>query len=499
MLTTDVRIRNSTALALEPDTEHAIALQRACDLAQVSLRLVHSKEEFLEALEDCLPDLILLPSVLPAADESQLFAHLRTLTDNHVPVLLTPHSLASDAAPPVVPARGWRRLLTGHPSAKAQTCDPQSFAERLTWALNSAEEARQELAERNRWLYGTPGISAEDRRVYRRYAAEELLWLQVARIKDGSQVKLVDLSEGGVLLETDTRMARGSSGLLELVGENLEAVCSFRVLRRQPHPSDPAASYRLACVFTKPIDLDRVMHPDRAIPGSQDVTTEGVLARFIRCPEDQHERDRRRTRNEVPWLSSVKLPWGVEVDLLNISTTGLLIETNSRFTPGTPTEFQISGPDTNLAVSAHFVRSEVASVGPLGVKYHAAARFTNELQFRDQPRSRSAASVPMVVAELLAVLGEIDPGADRAALRTKFSERLRNLIPVREIRITNDPDGPLEGTESIYFSVPASEGTSAVLQATFEPDYELSEVEFRLLRTAATLASVVLDLERDHS
>jgi hypothetical protein len=73
------------------------------------------------------------------------------------------------------------------------------------------------------------------------------------------------------------------------------------------------------------------------------------------------------------------------------------------------------------------------------------------------------------------------------------------LIPAQEIQITNSPAGPPEGTESIYFSVPTSRGASAVLQATFEPDYDLSEVEFRLLQTAATLASVVLDLERRHS
>jgi hypothetical protein len=101
------------------------------------------------------------------------------------------------------------------------------------------------------------------------------------------------------------------------------------------------------------------------------------------------------------------------------------------------------------------------------------------------------------VAELLEVLGNFDPGADPAALRTRFSERLRTLIPAREIEITNGPSEPLEGTESIYFSVPASGSSSAVLQATFAPDYAISEVEFRLLRTAATLASVVLDLERD--
>ena len=83
---------NSTVLALEPDPEQAVALRRVvCDLAQAGLTVVRSKDEFLGALSDGLPDLILLPSLLPPADESQLFAHLRTLTESsHVQVLVTP-------------------------------------------------------------------------------------------------------------------------------------------------------------------------------------------------------------------------------------------------------------------------------------------------------------------------------------------------------------------------------------------------------------------------
>jgi hypothetical protein len=506
-------------LALEPNPRHAVALRRACDLAHAGLRLVHSKEEFLGALDEGLPDLILLPSLLPASDESQLFARLRTLTDSsHVQVLLTPYSFAPDTDSPVVPPSGWRRLLTRHPSPpKAQACDPHSFAERLTWALQSVEEVRETLAARCRRLYGTPGVSTEDRRMHRRIPVAELPWLQAARIRNGPQVRLVDLSEGGVLLESDTRMHRDSSGLLELIGENRETACSFRVLRWQLSPTDPARLYRGACAFTEPFDLDALLQTgptdavlvremdqlsveDEPIFASQGAISEGVLAPFIRCPEDQRERDHRRTRGEVPWLSTVKLPWGLEVDLLNISRTGMLIETNSRFMPGTATEFQLSGPDTSLAVSARFVRSEVAAVGPRGVKYHAAATFTRELELRGHPESLSVASAPRAVAELLAeVLVDFDPGDDRAALRSKFSQQLRRLVPAREIQIASSPSGPRDGTESIYFSVPARRGASAVLQATFEPDYEFSAVEFRLLQTAATLASVLLDLERHRS
>ena len=82
---------------------------------------------------------------------------------------------------------------------------------------------------------------------------------------------------------------------------------------------------------------------------------------------------------DVPWLSTIRLPWGLEVRLLNISSTGMLIETGSRFTPGGVTDLQLCGPETHLVISACFVRSEVAAVDGCGVKYHAAATFKEPL------------------------------------------------------------------------------------------------------------------------
>jgi hypothetical protein len=94
-------------------------------------------------------------------------------------------------------------------------------------------------------------------------------------------------------------------------------------------------------------------------------------------------------RGDVPWLSTVKLPWGLEVRVLNISSTGMLIETGSKFTPGTVTELQLYGPETDLVVSACFVRSEVALVDGRGVKYRAAATFKKQLDLNKLARSGS--------------------------------------------------------------------------------------------------------------
>jgi hypothetical protein len=455
------------------------------------LTVVGSKEELLEALDDNLPDLILLPALLPHNEESQLLAHLRTLPNGrHLQVMVTPYLFASETDSPLVQSRGWRRMLTRTAARpRAHSCDPRSFAEDLTWALQLAKETRQELAasfQLNRSL----DLSAHDRRAYKRFSAAELLWLQVARIKNGPQVKLVDLSAGGVLLESNTRMPRYADGLLELLGESRESVCSFRVLRWEPIVAERQTLYRGACAFTQPVDVDALLRPD-----PMDALRETALAPYIRSGKSQRERDHRLKRSDVPWLSTVKLSWGLEVDMLDISRTGMLIETSSRFTPGTTTEFHLSGPDTSLAVPARFVRSEVAAVGSQGVKYHAAVTFAKELHFQEPVRFSGTASAPRALVELLTqVLGEFDHDRDRSALRTRFSQGLRKLVPAREIQIANTPAGACHGTESIYFSVPG--GSRAVLQATFEPHYDLSEVEFRFLQTAAALAAVLLELER---
>ena len=51
-------------------------------------------------------------------------------------------------------------------------------------------------------------------------------------------------------------------------------------------------------------------------------------------------RAQRKTQADLPWLSTIKLPWGLEVRLLNMSTSGMLVETTSKFTPGSVAEIR---------------------------------------------------------------------------------------------------------------------------------------------------------------
>src|SRR5262245_51341898 len=89
-------------------------------------------------------------------------------------------------------------------------------------------------------------------------------------------------------------------------------------------------------------------------------------------------------------LSSVRLPSGFVGQLMNISNSGLLIESDSALMPGNSVTFEFADPiqeltriwqsDTAPTLAAHLVRSEVLKIGPDRFHYRIAARFIQELE-----------------------------------------------------------------------------------------------------------------------
>ena len=114
--------------------------------------------------------------------------------------------------------------------------------------------------------------------------------------------------------------------------------------------------------------------------------------------ERVHRAHRWATSDRSP-LSSVRLPSGFVGQLMNISNSGLLIESNSALMPGNCVMFEFADPnqeltriwrsDTDLTVPAHLVRSEVSKIGPDRFRYRIAARFIHELELlEDVPADR---------------------------------------------------------------------------------------------------------------
>jgi DNA-binding response OmpR family regulator len=209
-------------------------------------------------------------------------------------------------------------------------------------------------------------------------------------------------------------------------------------------------------------------------------------------------KDRRwahRTPQQSPWVWTVRLPWGAEVDLVNISRTGVLLESGSKVSPGVALELQLSGVGVHRAVVARFVRSEVARVDRRGVRYHAAAQFDQPLdilpaQTEVTATLSTAESLAQLVTSALADLNQ----PERASIR--FARGLRGLLRARDVLIRRSPIASPDDTESIYFHVRGEDATRTILQVIFERNRALTADEFKLLKAAASVTAGVLELEQ---
>jgi hypothetical protein len=174
----------------------------------------------------------------------------------------------------------------------------------------------------------------------------------------------------------------------------------------------------------------------------------------------------------------------------------LLLETNCKLAPGSVTELKLCGPDAEIAIPVCFVRSEVAEVDHVGVKYHTAATFDKALKLLGpHPVTRANSSARNTLSDLLSqVSTELDRGEQ--SLRTVLERAVRRVVTARDIQVRDVPAEPSDGSESIYFTIPTTIGPQPILQAMFAAGSEPTDLDFRLLKAAAGFAAVALEFER---
>jgi hypothetical protein len=205
------------------------------------------------------------------------------------------------------------------------------------------------------------------------------------------------------------------------------------------------------------------------------------------------KRARRRTMAEVGWLSSVKLSWGQHLRVVNISSSGLLVESGMRLSPGSVTRFHIEGADSALVVPARVVRCRVSDVDSLGVKYETAAAFDRPVEaLTVECESRD---IDSRLDDLLdRVQQRADRGASAAELRMTFETGVLDLISAGEVRLRDVPVVENDGRDSVYFTIPTRDGSAAVLQVTFNPNDAPGAEDFDVLTAATVAAAMVLPL-----
>jgi PilZ domain len=136
-----------------------------------------------------------------------------------------------------------------------------------------------------------PNVPLKDRRSGVRLSAEDASWLRGARLKYGPEVRVIDVSTGGILVESEP-LEPGANIVFELSGPKGTVLVPSRVLRSRAITNGLKPSYHVACAFKRPLSietLDAVAKdqasaiPSRAAapsPSSSRASWQRVVARF---------------------------------------------------------------------------------------------------------------------------------------------------------------------------------------------------------------------------
>src|SRR5262245_32334583 len=97
--------------------------------------------------------------------------------------------------------------------------------------------------------------SPSNRRIHERRKATELEWLRGANVKYGAEARVLDISAGGLLLETQQALKPNSTVVLELTGADNLILVPSRVLRCRVASLRHILTYQGACAFKRPLPI----------------------------------------------------------------------------------------------------------------------------------------------------------------------------------------------------------------------------------------------------
>jgi hypothetical protein len=202
--------------------------------------------------------------------------------------------------------------------------------------------------------------------------------------------------------------------------------------------------------------------------------------------------------DNIPWLTNVTMPLGLQVRLVNISRSGLLIESRGNFVAGQPAAFELHGR-LRVVVPGRFVRTTEATNAADGARvYHSAALFDDDLPLFAPLASGSHAGAVITsdLGEVLAwVRGEARSGMRPERIRAAFELSVQELVGARAVLICRAPAQADEPGDSVCLPVPTTDGSVAFLQAIYDTARPPSSQAFEQLKAAAELAADVLEME----
>jgi hypothetical protein len=250
-------------VAIEPDPDRGQALRQFVhDRIGADVVLAETTSAAIDAMREQAADVILTSILLPPNGDSQLTAYLRQCDQAGIaPVLLIPpmveeHQTHSER-------RTWRsRLarLTGRGSPPWPPYDPEAVAGRIREALslNSDREALPEtLPATVTALVRFENENTNNARARaQRWAHSDLPWLSSVNLWTGQEVKLLNISSSGILIDSEFKFASGRSTEFQLWGPNKQLIVAARIVRSDgPTADGRSLRYLTAAAFDGNVDL----------------------------------------------------------------------------------------------------------------------------------------------------------------------------------------------------------------------------------------------------
>ena len=258
--------RVSRLLVVQPDPAQAEALREAVRAyISTDVAVAESLDEALAWVDHCLPDVILLPTLMPSLVEDYLVAYLATIPGaGHVQILGVPHLERAEVAVQREERRRFRwrpREWSLFPWRRRQPrqairpiCDPGVFSKDVVAYLLAADSMRRDFD-----LISPELLRGRDRRIEQRFAYDELPWISYVGMA-GEQAALINLSAGGALLRMSSRpqhrflrradpnVAQQARLTLE-VGSLRQVHALGRVIRCVPVMNSASTQYEIAFLF----------------------------------------------------------------------------------------------------------------------------------------------------------------------------------------------------------------------------------------------------------
>jgi len=273
----------SRLLVVQPDSLQADVLREALQgRAAEDVVVAESLDDALFSIDKCVPDVILVPTLIAAALEDYLIAYLNAIPNaDHVRILGLPRfERSGDPVEHHVRSRfPWRWRWGRKRVVVIPKCDPGVFAEHVLFYLASTSELRMECAA------SAALHRMSDRRTRPRFACNEVPW--ISGVSFGAErVALINVSSGGALLRTSSRpkhhsLRRSDPDALEASFLTLELRTDAkvhamgRVVRCVPLTTSALMHYEIAFSFDGSVGLELPVADTAVAAISRRGTTDG--------------------------------------------------------------------------------------------------------------------------------------------------------------------------------------------------------------------------------